>query len=141
MKHVYLIIALSFITTGCDAVKTAFRPMPWLLDQYPKDAPTDYVAGWKDGCESGMASMSNDYYRTFYKFKSDSTQVNNSDYYIPWKDAYNYCRHYVYGPLREANLRTKLPLGPQSDFYNTPDSPTSAIFMQRLWSGEGSDNW
>ena len=129
------------LLSGCDTMKTALRPMPWILDQYPKDAPEDYVAGWKDGCESGLASMTNDYYRAFYHFKSDTAQVKNSNYYIPWKDAYNYCRHYAYGPLREANLRQKLPVGNQSEFFNSFDSPASSVFMQRMWSGEGSDNW
>ena len=128
--------------TGCAATKSALQPMSWVLEQYPKDAPPDYVEGWQHGCESGLAAMTNDFYRTFYKFKSDETQIKNPNYYKPWKDAYNYCRHYAYGPLREGGLRQKLPNQDSNDILNKPfDNPFSTIFMQRLWSGEGSDNW
>lgn len=137
-RCVWLLLLLLLI--GCGE-KNPLRPMPWLLDHYPKDAPQDYVDGWRHGCESGMASMTNDYYRTFYKFQSDPRRTNVDLYYKPWKDAYNYCRHYAYGPLREANLRGKLPATSPGEYLEPTGSPTSTIYMQRVWSGEGSDQW
>lgn len=141
MRILVGLLALMVLVSGCEGTKKALRPMPWLLEQYPKDAPKDYVDGWQAGCESGLASMTNDYFRTFYKFKSDPSRTTVSLYYKPWKDAYNYCRHYAYGPLRESNLRQKLPVGNQGEYFDTPDSPLAPIFIQRLWSGEGSDQW
>lgn len=75
----------------------------------PHDGSPEYKQGWKDGCETGLSSMTNDYYRAFYQYRVDVNLVNNETYYRAWKDTFNYCRHYAYGTLKESDLRMKLP--------------------------------
>ncbi|MCD6034976.1 MAG: hypothetical protein K0R63_717 [Rickettsiales bacterium] len=93
-------------------IKKALRPMPWIFNQMPKTAPEEYQRGWKEGCESGMASMTNDYYKTFYTFKQSPELITNETYYKAWKDVYTFCRHYSYGIIREADVRMRTPDDP-----------------------------
>ena len=145
LKKLLIIIALLMLTacgsTG-KAITDVFRPMPWLLEHYPENAPEPYKQGWQHGCESGMAAMTNDYYRTFYRFKNDPEQVRNPVYYKPWKDAYNYCRHYVYAPLRESQLRNVLPnVGTQDMYHAKIPGLTNALQYHSLFGGHGAQKW
>ena len=89
-----------------------------------------------------MAAMTNDYYRTFYRFRTDPTQVRNPIYYKPWKDAYNYCRHYVYGPIRESNLRNVLPnVGTKDLYHSVIPGINRGIHYERIWSGRSPQQW
>ena len=80
-----------------------------MFDMMPKEAPNKYKRGWKDGCESGMATMTNSMYRKFYTFRQDQTLRKDATYYKAWKDTYTFCKHYVYGILRQASARQKQP--------------------------------
>ena len=71
--------------------------------------PPEYMEGWKDGCESGLSAMTNDYYKTFYTFQQNNDLIGNELYYKAWKDTYHFCRHYAYGMLRESGQRFKTP--------------------------------
>ncbi len=103
-----LIIILLLGLSGCYNAPDAVKPMSWLLKQMPDDAPNKYKVGWKDGCESGMSSMTNTMYKTFYSFKQDKNLRKDPTYYKAWKDTYTFCRHYVYGTLRQGDQRMNL---------------------------------
>jgi len=98
------------------------KPLPWVFNQVPKDMSPTYQYGWKHGCESGLATMSNSLYHSAYRFKIDPAMRHHAlvtdpagrrsdapEYYKAWKDAYEYCRAYGYGRVREADERTTLP--------------------------------
>ena len=119
---------------GCYNAPDAVKPMSWLLDQVPKDAPEAYKQGWLDGCESGMSSMTNTAFKTFYSFKQNKQLRADPNYYKIWKDTYTFCRHYAYGTLRQANMRMRLPNEP-NDFL-TRFMGTNNIFesgLLQLW--------
>ncbi len=90
-------ILLCLMLTACPKV-----PVPpwqrWMLEGPPKGKEYHplYVEGWKDGCHTGFGAMGNQYYRFFYNFKQDPHKAQNRIYYKGWKDAYDYCQHYVY---------------------------------------------
>ena len=105
-----LLITFTILTlSGCYHAPDFVKPMSWLLKQVPDDAPSAYKLGWLDGCETGMSSMTNTAYKTFYSFKQNKQLRANPDYYKVWKDTYTFCRHYAYGTIRQANVRMRLP--------------------------------
>lgn len=115
-SHVQLLIivaCMSVVLPGCTRNKfynapAALKPMPWIFKMEPKNLSAHMKQGWKDGCESGLGSMTNSYYRANYKFRMDPGLRQNPEYYKIWKDTYNFCRHYAYGRTREANQRFRL---------------------------------
>lgn len=108
MKRI-AIITLLVILSGCYNAPDPLKPGAFVMKQMPDDAPNNYKLGWKDGCESGLSSMTSTTYKTFYSFKQDKTRRMDPTYYKSWKDAYTFCRHYVYGTIRQANIRMRLP--------------------------------
>ncbi len=88
-RHISLlwVVALFFVT-ACHS------PTPALLSNVP-EGPPEYQQGWKDGCESGLTTYGNDWYKSFYSFKQDRKLVDNDTYFKVWQDAFNYCRHHV----------------------------------------------
>lgn len=108
MQRVIAIMVLLFLF-GCYNAPDALKPMPWIFNMVPKEAPNNYKRGWRDGCESGLANMTNSMYRKFYTFRQDNALRKDATYYKVWKDTYTFCRHYAYGTLRQADMRTRLP--------------------------------
>ena len=109
MMRFFVVIISVFLLSGCYNAPDAVKPGSWLLKQMPEDAPNDFKRGWKDGCESGMSGMTNTAYKTFYSFKQDPNLRSKPMYYKTWKDTYTFCRHYVYGIIRQGNQRMNLP--------------------------------
>lgn len=98
------------------------KPMPFLFKQMPEGMSPTYQYGWKHGCESGLATMTNGLFRSAYRFKIDPAMRHHAlvtdpggqrsdapDYYKAWKDSYEYCRSYAYSSLRIADERTTQP--------------------------------
>jgi hypothetical protein len=108
IKKIMIVMGL-LLQIGCYSVPTALKPGAWMLDQVPKDGPPNYKQAWLDGCQSGLASMTNAYYKTFWHFTQNAALRRDPVYYKTWVDTYNFCRHYSYGTLREANLRMTNP--------------------------------
>jgi hypothetical protein len=106
-RLIYIFISL-FLLAGCYNNPDVLKPMPWIFNQMPKDAPNNYKRGWKDGCESGLSTMTNSLYRKFYSFRQDNSLRNNTSYYKTWQDSFQFCRSYAYGTLRESNQRMGL---------------------------------
>jgi hypothetical protein len=58
-----------------------------------KNASPDFKQGWEDGCETGMAGGSNNFYQNFYKVnKQDGYKFTYSpDYKAAWGNAFWFC--------------------------------------------------
>lgn len=124
--------------TGC---ASTFRPLGRLFDDMPQDASPDYKQGWTEGCETGLSHMTNAYYQTFYKFKVTESKIKIPDYYLAWKDASAYCRHYAYSVLRESDMRTTLPNASGDIFNKAIPNPTNAASLNTLPTGHGLASW
>ena len=86
MRCYYLFIILLITTlAGCTSVPDSMKPMSWVFDQVPPDAPENFKQGYKDGCESGFSSMTNTAYRGFYHFRQDPILRKDPVYYKTWK--------------------------------------------------------
>lgn len=114
ITHIFSLCLCSLLLglSGCYHIPKAMKPGAWMMDQVPKNAPANYRQGWLDGCQTGLASMSNSFYKTFWHFTQDATLRKDPLYYKTWVDTYNFCRHYSYGTLRQANIRMTLPEEP-----------------------------
>lgn len=75
------------------------KPRPWGLADTPEGSPI-FQQGWEDGCETGMRVYGGLTYRMAYQFKQDQELVNDPEYYTAWRDAYTYCRWYVWNWVR-----------------------------------------
>lgn len=98
MKHLFTIIILAAttcITSACSS-NSILAPKPYGITGPASDAPENYLAGWNDGCETGMSTMSTTYYKSFYGYKIDAQMVEDPEYYRAWRDAYTYCRHFTF---------------------------------------------
>ncbi|MBL0317791.1 MAG: hypothetical protein IPP74_00545 [Alphaproteobacteria bacterium] len=73
----------------------ACKPVPLWIGKTPTNADPMFNMGWKDGCESGLASVSNSFYKTFYKFRQQAHLIENNTYYGAWFDSFRYCRDYT----------------------------------------------
>lgn len=110
MRNFYIIFISLFLLSACYNAPDKLKPAPWIFSEnMPQDAPNVYKKGWQDGCESGLSSMTNTFYKTFYSFKQDSKLLQNATYYKVWKDTYTFCRHYAYGIIRESDQRMSQP--------------------------------
>lgn len=104
----FLLVIAILMLNGCYSNSTRFKPASYIFKQMPKDAPINFQKAWKDGCESGMASMTNSVYARFYKFEQDPLLRKDPLYHKVWKDTYTFCRHYAYGGLRQIDGRRSL---------------------------------
>lgn len=123
LRLFFISILLIFSMTACHAVPDSMKPGAWVFDQMPKDAPIAFKQGWIDGCKTGLASMTNDYYKSFYQYTQDASMRSDPLYYKAWKDTVTFCRHYIYGTLRQGNVRMRLAAEPN-------------IFLDNLFGGQ-----
>jgi hypothetical protein len=86
-KHV-LIAALSL------QLASACAPVPIGLTRDPP-GPPEFVEGYHDGCDSGLAAFGNSYYKAFYHFTKRFDVVNDGLYQNGWEKGYQYCRQYA----------------------------------------------
>ena len=98
MKWMMLISAMVALG-GCSikqATELVTKPRPWGLGETPDGSPT-FKQGWEDGCDTGLGVYGGaGYKRKAYRFRQDISQLDNPEYYRAWKDAYTYCRWYVW---------------------------------------------
>ena len=68
------------------------------MDSSLVNASPEFQQGWHDGCETGMASGSNTFYKMFYRNnKVDGYKMAGSpEYKVAWGNAYWYCYRYDY---------------------------------------------
>jgi hypothetical protein len=86
-NHFFILIAL-FVISSC-------KPVPQGLKLEPLGAPPLFKRAYHEGCESGLAAFGNSYYKTFYKFNKDMSQLDNDLYLNGWQKGYDYCRRYA----------------------------------------------
>lgn len=80
---------------------------PWqqkLISQGPKEGPTLFKLGWRDGCETGISAAANSLQRHFYQFKQNPDHILDQVYYTGWKTAFWYCGRYTAQYLRRQYL-------------------------------------
>ena len=104
-----ILAGFSLVLTNCYNAPRNIKPASWVFKHMPENASETFKQGWMDGCESGLSSMTNTAYKTFYSFKQNAALRSDPEYYMVWKDTYTYCRHYVYGTIRQSDQRMYLP--------------------------------
>lgn len=101
MKNLHFVILISslFLTSSCQR---------WIADKYLKgrpsaefmksfaDASPEFLQGWEDGCETGMAGGSNTFYKMFYRNNAMDgyKMTSSSEYKTAWGNAFWYCYRY-----------------------------------------------
>ncbi len=139
MAKIIFYLGLLLIISSCYNVPKIVKPASWVFNQMPKDAPPIFKQAWKDGCESGLSSMTNNYYKTFYRFTQDPVLRKDPVYYKTWVDTFTFCRHYIYGPIREGNVRMTLPMTPNAFLDNI--SVGDGIFNSGALRNMGPGTW
>ncbi len=108
MEKRFIIVAL-ILLSGCSQIT---KPVPFGLYKGMRDgAPegTDtFRSGWKDGCESGLASNGLLTYKKAYKYKYDELMLENQEYFSSWRVGFRYCRWYVTEWTRQDNKQIPL---------------------------------
>lgn len=103
MKNIlmkFLILISIFLLTACTS--GAQKYLPSMVDKQLKDetdkTTEEYRAGWKDGCEVGISSASNTFYKMFYRnTKIDGYRMSSSpEYRDSWDSAFWYCYRSTY---------------------------------------------
>lgn len=96
-------MVIAVCLTGCESkmrqqlqIGNIFAPLPAAMGTMPEGGSQEFESGWRDGCKTGMSTMASNYYKTFYRYTQDPELINNIEYYQAWKDAYHYCRQYVF---------------------------------------------
>jgi hypothetical protein len=92
-------IAILLMLASCNTKIAQYlpeRPSNSFIEGFEKEASPEFLQGWKDGCESGMAAGSNSFYKSFYRInKVDGFKMTASgDYGTAWSNAFWYCVRY-----------------------------------------------
>jgi len=99
-RRILACLCILLMVNGCRGkifnADNFWAPRPWKMGKPKVGAHPDYTEGWEDGCETGLGTMVQGYYKSFYGYKQNVNKVNNQRYYKAWKDAYTYCRHYSF---------------------------------------------
>lgn len=96
MKTLTLTLTLALILSGCSYITnpTPFGLYRGMEDGAPEGTP-EFRAGWKDGCESGMAAYGTLHYKSTHDFKYDAVQLENNEYHAAWRLGFRHCRWYT----------------------------------------------
>ncbi len=87
MRKLFLIPVLAL--SSC-----AFGGSSPLFMNVDQPGPPEYKAGWKDGCQSGLATYGSVFYKAQYSFYQNYSMMNNPAYVAAWHESFDYCRHY-----------------------------------------------
>ncbi|MCD6034799.1 MAG: hypothetical protein K0R63_540 [Rickettsiales bacterium] len=90
MRHTYVYIIVLVLLQ----LALACAPVPVAMTKIPP-GPPEFVDGYKDGCETGLAAFGNSYYKSFYSFKKKFNSTNDVLYQNGWEKGYQYCRQYA----------------------------------------------
>jgi hypothetical protein len=99
LRFIFLIIAaLSF--SSCESYMAEILPErpTYKMDGTFINASPEFHQGWRDGCETGMSSGSNTFYKIFYRNnKVDGYKmVGSPEYKTAWSNSYWYCFRHDY---------------------------------------------
>lgn len=102
-KGIAAIILFAIICCGagsCSRKLQKFLPAQsdGKMDEQLDDASPEFRAGWADGCETGISSGGNTFYKSFYQSnKIDGYRMSGSqDYRDAWEFAFWYCFRSTY---------------------------------------------
>ena len=101
MKFIVPLIIAILILSSCEykVAKALFPERPDAAFQLDLEkASPDFRLGWRDGCEVGMSSGTNTFYKMFYRnnIADGYRMVNSLDYKTAWGNAYWYCYRHDY---------------------------------------------
>lgn len=96
-------LAAMLVLAGCSALQS-FKPKPPFLKTEIDFGPEEYRQGYKDGCESGMATFGSSLYKSVYRQHRDPRYEKNQMYNQVWRDAYNYCYQWIFVWNKEDGL-------------------------------------
>lgn len=115
LRIIFFVALLPLAACTNETAKTSLnqldflKPAHFILSQVPSNADIIYKQGWEDGCNSGISTFSNEFYKTFYHYQVKEALMHRTNYQRAWETAYHYCRGYVYGIVKEGNMREQRP--------------------------------
>lgn len=85
----YTLILSLLLCSACTSVLTK----PLAVNTTPPPGPYNYQKGWKDGCETGLASTNNTLQLSLgtHRFTLDDQLRNDTLYNRAWKYGFNHC--------------------------------------------------
>jgi len=104
LKKITIVFFILSVVSACTGKDGEFDlTKPYSLDLTPPEGPPIYEQGWSEGCESGLASYSGNFYKFIrvYDYKQDARLRTNKMYYQAWQDAYVYCAIYIMNVTNE----------------------------------------
>lgn len=97
---VNIILGTIMFNSSCDRrIANSFINRPSNeFDGYLEDVSVEFEQGWRDGCETGMGSGGNTFYKAFYSNNiiDGYKYANSSDYKTAWGNAFWYCYRHDY---------------------------------------------
>ncbi len=96
-RSFYFLLALTLISFIPSCNKNIAKVLPNTADKEApfnvRDASPEFRQGWKDGCETGISSGANTFYKSFYESnKVDGFKMSGSgEYRDAWGYAFWYC--------------------------------------------------
>lgn len=57
--------------------------------------PPEYKEGYKDGCQSGMATYGPVQYKLYYNYYQNYGMLKDKYYVTAWHEAFDFCRHFT----------------------------------------------
>lgn len=95
MKKIIIAILLLNLT----ACNSFYRPTPFgLYNGMNNNVPEGsklFQAGWKAGCDSGLAASGPLQYKAMYEYTYDASYIDSDEYHSAWRVGFRYCRWYV----------------------------------------------
>jgi hypothetical protein len=88
MKRALLVLLLC---TACTPLQLRFNK---------PEGPPEYVQGFDDGCESGIAVDGDFWLKITHHLKKDPNYMNDQNYTRGWNEGFSFCRGY-YGSLKK----------------------------------------
>jgi len=95
---IFLLLATVAMLSSCQkwVADRFLRGRPNESVKFGGDVSVEFRQGWDDGCEVGMASGSNKFYKMFYRSnKVDGYKMTSSpEYKTAWGNAFWFCYRY-----------------------------------------------
>lgn len=88
---IFLILLLAGCNTSRNGNFFSFKGMP----KPPTEGPPEYIAGWEDGCQTGMTAYSTTMLRTFHTAQVNAPMMSNTNYNKGWRLGNRYCNYYT----------------------------------------------
>ena len=93
----FLLLSLSLFSSCSTSLGKYLPDRPSReFKQTMEESSPEFAQGWKDGCEVGMSSAGNTFYKMFYRNNAiDGYKMgSSSDYSTAWGNAFWYCMRY-----------------------------------------------